>query len=104
MITIAPERIQMDRMLVYLRATKFCRPDRSNVVLLDMHRYMKTETGGAGQVEFIVTTNLPGIHIQRKLFGTFPEADRYWKKRTTFYEDEGMVRQDMQIQGWHQEG
>lgn len=98
-----------DTLLAILRSSSFMRPDGTGLILLELHRYQRTHStgvqGGPGVRKFFVTTRIPAMkHIDREEFDTPELAKAYWDEQAHFREDQGFLRLDREIEGWHEEG
>lgn len=80
-------------------------PDRSTSIFIELRRHHVTYAQ-CDNKEFIVTRRLgfrPPV-IVNKSFGSFREAKRYWGQEVSKLEDQGLIRHDMSIVGFHEEG
>ena len=92
-------------MLACLRSAQFMYPDYSGSIVVELRRshdiYAQCDNKA-----FIVTrrmTQLPHVLIS-KAFGTYNEATRYWDEQVKLVEDMGLLRRDIKIIGFHEEG
>jgi hypothetical protein len=88
-----------------LRSARFFYPDRSATIFVELRRHHDTNAI-ANNKEFIVTKRTSfGIKmIHNKSFGTIAEARRHWIEEVHQLEDHGLVRSDIPILGFHEEG
>ena len=92
-------------MLACLRSAQFIYPDLSGSIVVELRRHHDTDAY-CDNKQFIVTkrfTRMPHL-LMTKAFGTYPEAARYWDEQFKKVEDMGLVRRDVQIVGFHEEG
>ena len=91
-------------MLVCLRSTSFAYADGSGSIVVELRRHHDTDST-CDNKEFLVTKRLTRASVlMTKVFGTYPEATRYWDEQVIKLADTGMARRDTQIIGWHEEG
>ena len=92
-------------MLACLRSAQFTYPDDGGSILVELPRHHDT-SARCDNKEFLVSrrmTRLPGVMIT-KSFGAYPEAVRHWDLHVAVLTDQGLVRRDAKIVGFHEEG
>jgi len=88
-----------------LRSAQFMYPDYSGSIVVELRRHHDTDARCDNKA-FLVTrrlTRLPSVILQKR-FGAYPEACRYWEELVHKVEDEGLIRRDAKIIGFHEEG
>jgi hypothetical protein len=95
-------------MVACLRSVRFMPADRSRSLFVELRRLHNTRTR-CDNKEFVVTTRLPAFGpmagtMIRKSFGTYAEAVRHWDVTVHRYEDMGLIRDDLRIIGFREEG
>ena len=92
-------------MIACLRSAQFMYADGSGSIVVELRRHHDT-TAQCDNKQFLVTrrmTRLPHV-ILSKAFGTYNEAVRYWDEQFKKVEDMGLVKRDIHIVGFHEEG
>lgn len=95
-------------MIACLRSARFMPPDRSRSMFVELRRHHDTRAK-CDNKQFIVTTRIPAFGpmagtMIRKAHGTYQEAVKHWDETVRRYEDQGMVRDEMRIVGFREEG
>ncbi len=92
-------------MIACLRSAQFMYPDGSGSICVELRRHHDT-TASCDNKAFVVTrrlTRLPQVMV-KKAFGTYAEACRDWDEKVTKITDMGLIRREIKILGWHEEG
>lgn len=94
-------------MIVLTQCARFISKNREMMLFLDLRRHQdeSVQARGAHTLKFIVTRRIPGIQqYVNESFDTMPEAMRYWDTEARRLEDTGLIRDDLRIDGFHEEG
>lgn len=83
----------------------------SGRICVELRRHHDEKDLGArkNNKEFRVTQRFPPIagtcaQVYNKGFGTYPEADRYWREKVMILKDQGLKVHEMTITGFREEG
>jgi len=91
-------------MIACLRSTRFMYPDRSASIFLDLRRLHNVERPRdvRNARRFIVTRRF-GKTVTNTGFDNLNEARDYWRIEAMKMTDQGLIRQDFHISGFHEE-
>lgn len=95
-------------MIACLRSVRFMPADRSRSLFVELRRHHDTKAR-CDNKSFVVMTRIPPFGMMAgtaitKSFGTYSEAAEHWDTTVRRYEDQGLIRDQMRIVGFHEEG